>query len=111
MRRLVLDPVPVFRAFIGSLPADYRRQGVAAYRRASLAVIGWTKASLIVGTICFVAVFIFLSLMSVPAALVWAALAFFSEFIPRIGGYVMAFPPILVALTISPMTAISRASR
>lgn len=103
---VVLDPVPVLRAFIGSLPADYRRQGVAAYRRASLAVIGWTKASLIVGTICFVAVFIFLSLMSVPAALVWAALAFFSEFIPRIGGYVMAFPPVLVALTISPMTAV-----
>jgi predicted PurR-regulated permease PerM len=103
---VVLDPVPVLRAYIASLPPDYRRSGVAAYRRASLAVLGWTKASLIVGTICFVAVFIFLSLMSVPAALVWAALAFFSEFIPRIGGYVMALPPVIVALTVSPMTAV-----
>jgi predicted PurR-regulated permease PerM len=103
---IVLDPVPVLRGYIGSLPPHYRRSGVAAYRRASLAVVGWTKASLIVGTICFVAVFIFLSLMSVPAALVWATLAFFSEFIPRIGGYVMAFPPVVVALTISPMTAL-----
>ena len=103
---VVLDPVPVLRAYIGSLPVAYRRSGVAAYRRASLAVIGGTKARLIVGSICFVAVFIFLSLMSVPAALVWAALAFFSEFIPRIGGYVMALPPVLVALTVSPMTAL-----
>jgi predicted PurR-regulated permease PerM len=103
---VVLDPVPVLRAYVGSLPASYRRSGVEAYRRASLAVIGWTKASLIVGTICFIAVFIFLSLINVPAALVWAALAFFSEFIPRIGGYVMAFPPVVVALTISPMTAV-----
>jgi predicted PurR-regulated permease PerM len=103
---ILLDPVPVLRAYIGSLPPHYRRSGVAAYRRASLAVVGWTRASLIVGTICFVAVFIFLSFMSVPAALVWAALAFFSEFIPRIGGYVMAFPPVVVALTISPMTAL-----
>lgn len=103
---VVLDPVPVLRAYIGSLPVHYRRRGVAAYRRASLSVVGWTKASLIVGTICFVAVFVFLSLMSIPAALVWAALAFFSEFIPRIGGYVMAFPPVLVALTVSPMSAL-----
>ena len=40
--------------------------------------------------------------MHVPAALVWAALAFFADFIPRIGGYVMALPPVILALTIEP---------
>jgi predicted PurR-regulated permease PerM len=77
-----------------------------AYRRASRAVIGWTKASLVIGAIQAIAVFIFLTLMEVPGALVWAALAFFSDFIPRIGGYVMALPPVVLSLTLGPMTAV-----
>ena len=40
-----------------------------------------------------------------PGALVWAALAFFSDFIPRIGGYVMAAPPMIIALGDGPMQA------
>ena len=44
--------------------------------------------------------------MDVPGALVWAALAFFADFIPRIGGYVMALPPVVLSLTMGPMTAI-----
>lgn len=102
----LLDPMPVLRGYLGSLPYDYRRSGARALTRASRAVVGWTKASLILGAIEAVAVFIFLSWMDVPGALVWAALAFFAEFIPRIGGYVMAAPPILISLTMGPMTAL-----
>jgi predicted PurR-regulated permease PerM len=102
----LLDPVPIVRGYLGSLPRDYRRPGARALARASRAVIGWTKASLILGMIEAVLVFIFLTLMDVPGALVWAALAFFAEFIPRIGGYVMAAPPILISLTMGPMTAV-----
>ena len=102
----LLDPLPLLRGYIGSLPHAYRRQGVRALRRARESVVGWTKASLIIGALDSVGAFIFLSFMHVPAALVWAALAFFAQFIPRIGGYVMAFPPVMVALTISPMTAL-----
>ena len=103
---VVLDPRPLLNAYLGSLPRAYLPAGMRAYRRAAHSVIGWTKASLVMGAIQAVAVFIFLSLMHVPAALVWAALAFFADFIPRIGGYVMALPPVILALTISPMTAI-----
>jgi predicted PurR-regulated permease PerM len=102
----VLDPRPVLRGYLGSLPVHYRAQGMRAYRRAARAVVGWTEASLILGLIEFVAVFAFLTWMEVPGALVWAALAFFAEFIPRIGGYIMAFPPIVVSLTQGPMTAV-----
>jgi predicted PurR-regulated permease PerM len=102
----MLDPMPVLRGYLGSLPTDYRRPGARALARASRAVIGWTKASLILGLIEAVAVFVFLTWMEVPGALVWAALAFFAEFIPRIGGYVMAAPPILISLTLGPMTAL-----
>ena len=102
----VLDPRPLLNAYLGSLPRAYLPAGMRAYRRAAHAVIGWTKASLVIGAIQAVAVFVFLTLMDVPAALVWAALAFFAEFIPRIGGYVMAVPPVILALTISPLTAV-----
>jgi predicted PurR-regulated permease PerM len=101
----MLDPMPVLRGYLGSLPSDYRRPGARALARFSRAVVGWTKASLILGLIEAIAVFIFLTWMDVPGALVWAALAFFAEFIPRIGGYVMAAPPILISLTMGPMTA------
>jgi putative permease len=103
---IVLDPLPILRGYIGSLPVASRPAGVRAYRRAVRAVVGWARASLVIGAIEFVLVFFFLSLIDMPAALVWAALAFFAEFIPRIGGYVMAFPPVLVALAMGPMTAI-----
>ncbi len=103
---VVLEPRPILRSYLGSLPIAYRRPGMRAYRRASRAVVGWTKASLVIGAIQAVAVFIFLTLMDVPGALVWAALAFFADFIPRIGGYVMALPPVVLSLTMGPMTAI-----
>jgi putative permease len=102
----VLDPKPILRAYLGSLPRHALAPGTRAYRRARQAVIGWTKASLVIGAIQSVAVFAFLTWIGVPGALVWAALAFFADFIPRIGGYVMAAPPILLSLTIGPMTAI-----
>jgi len=103
---VVLDPRPILKAYLGSLPRAYVPAGMRAYRRACRAVIGWTKASLVIGAIQAVAAFAFLTWMDVPGALVWAVLAFFSDFIPRIGGYVMAFPPVLLALTMGPMTAL-----
>ena len=102
----LLDPVPILRGYLGSLPTEHRRAGARAFARASRAVIGWTRASLSLGIIQSLLVFIFLTLMDVPGALVWAALAFFSEFIPRIGGYVMAAPPVFIALAMSPVTAL-----
>jgi putative permease len=103
---VVQRPKPIFRAYVGSLPTRHRRAGVRAYRRAARAIVGWTKASLIIGIVEFVLVFLFLSWLDVPGALVWAALAFFVEFIPRIGNYLMAIPPVLVSLTMGPLTAV-----
>ena len=103
---IVLDPKPILRAYLGSLPRHALAPGMRAYRRARQAVIGWTKASLVIGAIQSVAVFAFLTWMEVPGALVWAALAFFADFIPRIGGYIMAAPPILLSLSVGPMTPI-----
>ena len=74
----VLDPLPILEAYLSSLPRAYLAAGMRAYRRAARAVIGWTKASLVIGAIQALGVFIFLSWMHVPAPFVWAALAFFA---------------------------------
>ncbi len=103
---IVLDPAPLLHGYVGSLPSRSRAAGMRAYRRATRSVIGWAKASLVVGAIQAVAVFIFLTLMGVPGALIWAALAFFADFIPRIGGYIMAAPPIILGLSDGPMQAV-----
>lgn len=103
---IVVDPRPILRGYLGSLPHGSRRAGMRAYRRAARAVIGWTKASLVIGVIQSLATFSFLTYMEIPGALVWAALAFFADFIPRIGGYIMAFPPVVLSLTMSPLTAV-----
>lgn len=103
---VVSNPLPILRAYLGSLPIAHRAAGVRAYRKAARSIAGWTEATVIIGSLEFVAVFFVLSFLDVPGALVWAALAFFVEFIPRIGNYIMAIPPVLVALTISPATAL-----
>jgi len=103
---IVLDPLPIVRGYVRSLPFGWRRAGMRAYRRSLVSIIGWSKASLVVGAIQSIAVFFFLTFMDIEGALVWAALAFFADFIPRIGGYVMAFPPIILALGDGPMAAI-----
>lgn len=103
---LVSRPRPVLRFYIGSLPRRHRRTGVRAYRRALRSIGGWAEAAFFVGMIEFVLVFIVLTWLDVPGALVWAALAFFVEFIPRIGNYLMSIPPVIVALAVSPMLAV-----
>ena len=103
---ITADPFPLMRGYVQALPLRYRAAGIRAYRGASTAVHGWVRANVIVGPIEAVASFIFLSAMHIPGAIVGPSFAFFAEFVPRIGGYVMAVPPVIVALAIDPRTAL-----
>jgi predicted PurR-regulated permease PerM len=64
---VVSNPKPMLRAYIASLPVQHRYAGVRAYRRCQRSIAGWTKATLIIGIIEFIAVFIVLTLLEVPA--------------------------------------------
>jgi putative permease len=103
---ITINPFPLMRGYVEALPVRYRRPGIRAYRSASTAVRGWIRANAIVGPIEALASGIFLSFMHVPGAIVWASLAFFAEFVPRIGGYIMAVPPVVVALAVDVRTAV-----
>lgn len=89
-----------------SMPAHLRQPAAHAFARTSRMVIGWIVASVILGAIKAVAAFLFLTLMGIPGAIIWATIAFFGAFIPRVGFYMMTLPPVLVAFSVSPMAAV-----
>jgi len=100
------NPKPIVDLYITIFPVKQREKAENAMRHTSVMLVGWMKSNLIGGAIEGVLVYGFLTIMNVPGALVWAALAFFSELIPKIGFYIMAIPPTLVALSVSPATAL-----
>ncbi|MEJ7776318.1 MAG: AI-2E family transporter [Sphingomicrobium sp.] len=104
---LTLNPRPLLVRYF-SLYSDRQRPcAMRSFVRFSAMVGGWMRANLIVGTIQAILAGTFLTVMGIPGALVWATLAFFSDFVPRLGGYIMAAPPVLIALSISPGTALT----
>ena len=44
--------------------------------------------------------------MGIPGVWVWAGLTVFAELVPKLGFYIMAIPPTLVALSIHPIKAL-----
>ncbi len=102
----VINPRPLLQLYFSFFPSSKQKQATTAFQNASIMIVGWMKANIIGGAIRAVCITIFLSIMGVPGAFVWGALAFFSELIPRLGFYMMSIPPILVALSISTTTAL-----
>lgn len=99
------NPRPVIDMYLTIFEPEKRDKAERALQHTSVMLGGWMKSNLIGGIVQAILVYIFLTIMNVPGALVWAALAFFSELIPKIGFYIMAIPPTLVALSVSPATA------
>lgn len=104
---LTLDPQPLLVRYFSLYSDRLRPRAMRSFVRFSEMVGGWMRANFIVGSIQAVLAGTFLTIMGIPGALVWAALAFFSDFVPRLGGYIMAAPPVLVALSISPAMALT----
>lgn len=101
----VSRPQPIVELYLSLFQPSKRESAKNAMQHTTVMLVGWMKSNLIGGAIQSVLVYAFLSIVNVPGALVWAALAFFSELIPKLGFYIMAIPPTLVALSISPLTA------
>jgi putative permease len=102
---MVVDPRPLLEGYLAAVPPHLRAPAARAFARASRTTVGWMSANVILGTMKAVPVFLFLRFMDIPGALVWAVLGFFSQAVPRLGFYVMAIPPTLVALSIDPARA------
>lgn len=102
---MLLNPVPLIKTFLGFFAQQKRPKVVQALSQASTMMVGWLWANFVVGLMEAIIVFFFLSFMGVPGVWIWAGLALFGELIPRLGFYIMAMPPVLIGLSISPATA------
>lgn len=103
---MLINPAPMVETYIMLFPVENRDKAAQALALASKMMVGWMKSNLVAGIIDAIAVFSFLTLMGVPGVWIWAALALFTEIIPRLGMYIMAIPPILIALSVDPITAL-----
>lgn len=102
----LLQPRPLIESFLELFPGASRERAARALVVASRGVVGWVWSNIIVGGIEAVLVGFMTSYLGLPGVFVWAALAFGAELLPRIGIYIAAAPPMLVALAIDPMKAL-----
>lgn len=98
----LIDPRPLLKVYLRMFPEDKVASAARAYARGSQMVSGWIWSNFIVGLVEAALVFLALYLLEVPAVLVWSALALFAEMVPKIGLYVMAIPPVIVAFSLDP---------
>lgn len=101
----VSRPRGLLEIYYSFFDIEKREKAQIALLHTSKMLIGWIRANLIGGTIEAVCSTIFLSIMNVPGAWVWGALTLVAELIPNLGFYIMAIPPVLVAFSIGPLTA------
>jgi predicted PurR-regulated permease PerM len=103
---MVAMPRPLIRGALQAVPEKYRDPLSEAMVKGSNTVVRWMWANAIIGAIEAVAAGIFLSVLGIPGAWIWALVTFFAELIPQLGSYLMALPPTLVALAIDPTKAL-----
>ena len=102
---MLINPRPLLELYLSFFPESKRQKAAESFADASVMTIGWMWSNVVAGAIRSVLVFFFLLFMNIPGVWIWAGVTFFAELIPRIGFYIMAVPPILIALSIDPVTA------
>ena len=102
---MLINPRPLLELYLSFFTESKREKAAIAFANASVMTIGWMWSNVLAGAIRAVLVFFFLFFMNIPGVWIWAGVTFFAELIPRIGFYIMAVPPILIALSIDPVTA------
>jgi len=103
---MLISPRPLLELYLSFFSERKKDKAAEAFSYASKMTIGWMWSNVVAGAIRAIIVWFFLYFMGIPGVWVWAAVTFFAELIPKIGFYIMAVPPILIAFSISPLTAL-----
>jgi putative permease len=103
---MLINPRPLLELYLSYFSDRKKDKAAEAFSYASKMTIGWMWSNVVAGALRAVIVWFFLYFMGIPGVWVWAAVTFFAELIPKIGFYIMAVPPILIAFSISPLTAL-----
>lgn len=103
---LLLEGDRVRGWLLAFVPLRNRARAEQTVEEGRQVLLAYMAGNLITSVICSVCTLVALWLMGVPAALLLALLAGLSDFVPVIGFIVSAIPAVLLALTVSPQTAL-----
>lgn len=103
---MLINPRPLMEMYLSCFTDAKKDKAAEAFSNASVMTIGWMWSNVLAGALRSTIVWFFLYFMDIPGVWVWAGVTFFAELIPRIGFYIMSVPPVLIAFSISPSTAL-----
>jgi len=103
---MLTNPRPLLRGMLRALPPAYHALASDIAGQIALKLRAWVRGMVILSLVVGVVVGVGLHFLGVPFAVLFALLAAVLEMVPTLGPILSALPPILVALTISPLTAL-----
>ena len=104
---LLADGRSTYEWVIAYVPHAHRAKANETLAGVTVAVFAYVAGNLLTSLFAAVFVLVGLTLLKVPGAFMLAALAGVCDFVPIIGFFVALTPAVLVALTVSPGTAVA----
>jgi predicted PurR-regulated permease PerM len=103
---LLVEGRRAFEWLVSFAPANYRKRVRQTGHEMSDVVLAYVRGNVITAITCAVYVFVVLTAMNIPQALLLAVIAFVFDFVPVLGTIVMTGPAALLALMVSPLRAL-----
>jgi predicted PurR-regulated permease PerM len=97
---VLANPRPLVAAYLALAPDRYREQTHRTLARLTRQMIAWARGVAINGIITGLSIGVLLWLVGVQPALMFGVFAFFGEFLPNIGAFLVSIPILLVALSL-----------
>ncbi len=101
----LIDGRRTWRWLVAYTPRNNRSRVQETANAAREAILHYVVGNVATSSFAAITVFVALSLLHVPAALLLAVLAFVCDFVPVLGFIISAVPAVLLALTVSTTTA------
>ncbi len=96
---VLASPRPLVAGYLALVPDRYREQAHRTLARMMRQMTAWARGVAINGIITGLSIGVLLSLIGVQPALIFGVFAFFGEFLPNIGAFLVSIPILLVALS------------
>lgn len=103
---LLSDQENLKRFFVGMFPADRRTEILEILAELRRQVGGYARGQIITSVLAMVFSFIVMTLAGVPNAITLAVFVGIADLIPMFGQLIGTIPPVLIAVTISPLRAV-----
>jgi putative permease len=97
---VLASPRPLVAGYLALVPDRYREQAHRTLARLMQQMSAWARGVVINGVITGLSIGVLLWLIGVQPALIFGVLAFFGEFLPTVGAFLVSIPILLVALSL-----------